>query len=84
MALASVVLAQLQTFYPKDQLIQILTWIVLHSNDGTMLQEVPELGVEGRAGDTEVVRDRSYFYALKFIARLTGRKAPTSKAQAIP
>ena len=60
--------------YPKDQLIKLLTWVALHPEDGDVLLAVPELGVRGAVGDPELVRERSYLYAIKFVARLTGRK----------
>jgi ABC-2 type transport system permease protein len=60
--------------YPKDQLIKLLTWIALHPEDGEVLLDVHELGISGAVGDPELVRERSYIYAIKFIARLTGRK----------
>jgi ABC-2 type transport system permease protein len=82
--LPAVVLAQLQDFFPKDQLIQMLAWIALHPDEGTILRDVHELGVEGVAGGPQLVRERSYYYAIKFIARLTGRQAPSMPKAAIP
>ncbi len=67
-----VVLAQLRTVFPQDQLIQMLTWIALHPDEGTVLQNVSELGVDGVAGGPQMVRERSHYYALKCIARLIG------------
>jgi hypothetical protein len=76
-----VVLAHLRETFPKDQLIKLLAWIVLHPVDGTVLQDVSEVGVPGTAGDPDQVRERSYYYALKFIMRLTGRQpAPNTAA----
>jgi hypothetical protein len=71
--LPPVVLQQLEDIYPRDKLIKILTWIVLHPDDGTVVDNIEALGVRGSAGDPYVVRERSYLYALKFIIRLTGR-----------
>lgn len=71
--LPPVVLQHLEDTYPRDQLIKILTWIVLHPDDGTVVDNIEALGVQGSAGDPFVVRERSYLYALKFIIRLTGR-----------
>jgi hypothetical protein len=78
--LPAVVLAHLQAVFRKDQLVQMLAWIALHPDEGTILRDVSELGVEGVAGGPKLVRERSYYYAIKFIARLTGRQAPTPKA----
>jgi hypothetical protein len=64
--LPPVVLSHLQEIYPKDKLIKILTWIVLHPEDGSVIDSIADLGVQGTAGDPAVVRERSYLYALKF------------------
>ena len=71
--LPPVVLSHLQEIYPKDKLIKILTWIVLHPEDGNVIDSIADLGVQGTAGDPAVVRERSYLYSLKFILRITGR-----------
>ncbi|MBC7366399.1 MAG: ABC transporter permease [Undibacterium sp.] len=71
--LPPVVLHHLEDTYPKDKLIKILTWIVLHPEDGTVIDSLPDLGLQGTAGDPSVVRERSYLYALKFLIRITGR-----------
>ena len=62
--------------YPKDQLTKILTWIVLHPEDGAAVDNISDLGINGAAGDPSIVRERSYLYAIKFIGRLTGRFEP--------
>ena len=69
-----IVLRHLETVYPRDQLVRILTWIALHPNDGVMIEDVSELGLEG-VGSGDLVRERVYYYAIKFVARLTGRTA---------
>ena len=71
--LPPVVLEYLTDTYPKDKLVKILTYIALHPDDGAVLAAVSGAGVEGAVGDTWVVRERAYLYAIKFIARLTGR-----------
>lgn len=71
--LPPVVLSHLQEIYPKEKLIKILTWIVQHPEDGSVLDSIADLGVQGTAGDPYVVRERSYLYSLKFILRLTDR-----------
>ncbi len=79
-----VVLAHLQAVFPQEQLIKMLAWIALHPDEGTVLQDVSELGVAGTAGDPQLVRERSYYYAIKCIARLTGRlPAPPPASRAI-
>lgn len=69
-----IVLRRLETLYPREKLVRILTWIALHPNDGAIIEDVSELGLEG-VGSGELVRERVHFYAIKFVARLTGRKA---------
>ena len=71
--LPPVVLSHLQDIYPKDKLIKILTWIVLHPEEGSVIDSIADLGVQGTAGDPDVVRERSYLYSIKFILRSTGR-----------
>jgi ABC-2 type transport system permease protein len=64
---------RLQDLYPKDKLVQILTYIALHPEDGLVLDNINDLGIEGAAGDPMQVRERVYLYAIKFVARLTDR-----------
>jgi len=68
-----VVYEHLLDTYPKDKLTKILTYIALNPEAGMVLDDISDLGVEGAAGDPMVVRERAYLYAIKFIARLTGR-----------
>lgn len=69
-----IVLRRLETIYPREKLVRILTWIALHPEDGTIIEDVSELGLQG-VGSGDLVRERVHFYAIKFVARLTGRKA---------
>lgn len=71
--LPRVVYEHLLDTYPKDKLTKILTYIALNPEAGMVLDDISDLGVEGAAGDPMVVRERAYLYAIKFIARLTGR-----------
>ncbi len=59
--------------YPRENLIKILTFIALHPTEGPVQDSIEELGIDGAVGDVMLVRERAYFYALKFLARLTGR-----------
>lgn len=68
-----VVYEHLKDRYPKEQLIKMLTWIIMNPERGMVLDEVGDLGIEGQAGDPYQVRERMYLYAVKFVARLTGR-----------
>jgi len=71
--LPQVVLDHLRERYRRDQLVKMLAWIAQHPEQGTVLTEISGLGIPGEVGQEAVVRERSYFYAIKFIARLTGR-----------
>jgi ABC-type transport system involved in cytochrome c biogenesis permease component len=71
--LPRVVYQHLLDTYPKDKLVKILTYITLHPEEGMVIDDISDLGVEGTAGDPTVVRERAYLYAVKFIARLTGK-----------
>jgi hypothetical protein len=68
-----VVYEHLLDTYPKDKLVKVLTYIALHPEEGMVLDDVSDLGIEGTAGDPMIVRERAYLYAIKMIARLTGR-----------
>ncbi|MDO8543740.1 MAG: ABC transporter permease [Opitutaceae bacterium] len=68
-----VVYEHLKERFPKDKLIKLLTWIAMNPERGMVLDEMNDLGIEGQAGDAYQVRERMYLYAIKFIARLTGR-----------
>jgi hypothetical protein len=72
--LPRVVYQHLLDSYPREKLTKILTYIVLHPMEGPVLDSVSDLGIEGAAGDQMMVRERAYLYAIKFIARLTGKK----------
>jgi hypothetical protein len=72
--LPRIVYQQLIDTYPKEKLIKLLTWIAQHPDEGTVIDDISDLGVEGTAGDPAVVRERIYLYAIKFVARLSGRK----------
>lgn len=65
------ILEELIARYPKPKLVQMLTWIVTHPEEGEVITDISELGIDGQAGDTYTVRERTYYYALKFILRLT-------------
>ena len=71
--LPRVVYEYLLDTYSKDKLTKILTYIAMHPEDGTVVDDISDLGVEGTAGDPMVVRERAYLYAIKYIARLSGK-----------
>src|SRR5687768_3035390 len=71
--LPRVVYEHLIDSYPKEKLVKILTYIALHPEEGMVIDDISDLGVEGTAGDPMIVRERAYLYAIKMIARLTGK-----------
>ena len=71
--LPRVVYQHLLDTYPKDKLAKILTYIAMHPEEGMVIDDISDLGVEGAAGDPTLVRERAYLYAIKFVARLSGR-----------
>jgi ABC-2 type transport system permease protein len=71
--LPRVVYNHLVDSYPKDKLLKILTYIAQHPMEGPVIDDISDLGIEGAAGDPMIVRERAYLYAIKFIARLSGR-----------
>jgi ABC-2 type transport system permease protein len=71
--LPRVVYEHLLDTYPRDKLTKILTYIALHPEEGPLVDDISDLGIEGTAGDPMLVRERAYLYAIKIVARLTGR-----------
>jgi ABC-type transport system involved in cytochrome c biogenesis permease component len=76
--IAQVVYERLQEDIPKEQLIQILYWIALHPNGGddAALDQMWALRLGNGPSDTEQVRERAAFYAVKLLGRLTGKIVP--------
>jgi ABC-2 type transport system permease protein len=68
---------QLSMSMPRDELVQILAWIVLHPEQGRTPNDLADLGLGGVA-QSPLVRERANIYAIKFIARLTGRNLSSS------
>ncbi|MFA5057299.1 MAG: ABC transporter permease [Opitutaceae bacterium] len=70
--IARVVFEQLQTDFDPDQLRRALAWILLCPDDGTVINNVPELGLR-RHPPRVAIRSRSVLYAGKFLGRLVGK-----------
>lgn len=68
-----VVLNYLELTYPKDDLIKMLTWIAQHPDDRNAILNTSDLGLKAAARDPMLVKERAYFYAVKFVAKLTNR-----------
>jgi len=66
-----VVFDQLRTILPREDLSKILGWIILNPLDGSAaaIGRIHELGLED-AVQTDVVRERAYYYAIKMLQRL--------------
>ncbi len=73
--LPPMVLRYLSDMYPQDKLVKILTYIAMHPEDGGVIVNLGDLGLDAAVGDPWTIRERAYFYAIKFTARLTGRPA---------
>ena len=63
---------ELQASGDRDRLRRILAWIVLAPDEGTVINQAPELGLR-RHPPEAVVRERSVLYAKKYLGRLLGR-----------
>src|SRR5258708_7038461 len=70
--IARAVFDRLRGKYPLPQLTQALAWIILRPDDGAIVTAASELGLRGEAAP-EMVRERSGWYARKFLGRLLGK-----------
>ena len=72
------VLAYLQADIPDPQLSRILYWIITHPDEGddsAADQLLPLcIDVQGRAADTELLRERVSLYAMKFLGIILGER----------
>ena len=71
-AIARVVVDHLFANFTESQLTHGLAWIILHPDDGTVPQHMPELGLPGDI-DGSIVRERATLYAKKVLGRIRGR-----------
>ncbi|MBI4624408.1 MAG: ABC transporter permease [Verrucomicrobia bacterium] len=71
----AIVFERLQETIPRDQLAKILCWIALHPGEGddSTIDELSELDIPPFSVNVDLARERSYYYAIKFVGRLTGR-----------
>ena len=64
-------LEQLMRQFRPLELRQLLGWIVLHPDEGTVLTELDTLGLpEAATDDEQEIRRRMKIYALKLMARI--------------
>ena len=64
---------RLELHHPPDKLVRLLAWIALHPDDGNIITNLSDLDLEG-VGSEPAVRERVQTYAIKLIARVSGRK----------
>jgi hypothetical protein len=62
----------LQEDFEKDELIHILAWIITNQDQGTVIQDMPELDIRGPVNE-DTVRERDQIYAQKLLGRLLGK-----------
>jgi ABC-2 type transport system permease protein len=67
-----VIFDELQARYGRDKLRQLLAWVILLPNDGTVFTQVPNLRLRRELSE-KIVRDRSVLYAKKYLGRLLGK-----------
>ncbi len=70
--LARAVFDELQARHGHARLRRMLAWIILNPDDGTVVQQAPELGLAKRPPDP-MIRERNTLYAKKFLGRLLGQ-----------
>lgn len=63
---------ELQARYGRDELRQVLAWIILNPDAGTVVTLAPELGFK-RGLQEGIVRERCALYAKKYLGRLLGK-----------
>jgi hypothetical protein len=70
--IARAVFDHLQDDFDKDELIQILAYIILYNDQGSVITDAPELDIHGPIEDYRI-RRRDVIYALKLLGRLLGK-----------
>ncbi len=73
-----VVQAQLKQDIPPEELKQALGWVILYPKEGSVVTEIPSLGIDGKFDET-VIRERCVLYGKKFLMRLQNKQAPAPK-----
>lgn len=68
-----IALEYLQSTMPDEELAQILVWILRHPEHWTAPPDLTGLGLGWYGAEPELVRVRGEQYAVKWLARLTGR-----------
>jgi len=68
---ARVVFEKMKRDVKSDVLEQALAWVILAPEQGRIIQEASELGLNGKV-HPQFIRERSVWYAKKFLGRLRG------------
>ena len=71
-AVGYVILDYIRRQVPDDELERILTYIIENPAGGSVLTEVPDLGIQGKITE-EAARERSVMYASKLLKRVLGK-----------
>lgn len=66
------VLDDLRASFPREELRRALAWVILRPDDGTVINNAPELHFR-RHPPQVTIRSRSVLYAEKFLGRLEGK-----------
>jgi hypothetical protein len=76
-----VILDHLIATTPREDLRQILGWIVLNPVNGSLAaaDNVLALGIEVRTNEFDAVRERARYYAMKFLLRTAALPPPESQ-----
>lgn len=69
--IARAVYDHLRRTIPEPELRRALGWVILQPDAGTVVVAAPELGLRGQM-NAAIVRERSTWYAKKFLGRLLG------------
>jgi hypothetical protein len=69
----SLVQQRMELSYAPEKVVRLLAWIALHPEEGAVITDLSDLHIEGVVSEA-VVRERVRLYAIKLIARITGRK----------
>jgi ABC-2 type transport system permease protein len=70
--IARVVFDLLRERYKREQLVRMLAWIILNPDEGGVVAQAPELGLQRRPPEP-IIRDRNSLYARKLLGRLLGK-----------
>jgi len=70
--IARVVFDLLRSRHESGELKQILAWIILYPDEGSVISHVPELGMRRRPSEA-IIRERVALYAKKLLGRLDGK-----------